>query len=315
MTSSTITPRMNAAAWGMLLALSVLWGGSFFFVEVAVDAIPPLTLVLLRVGGCAVVLWAVALAGGGGMPRRAGVWRAFLVMGLLNNALPFSLIVWGQAHLSSSLAAILNATTPLFTVVVAGLVLADERLTPGRVAGVGLGFLGVVVLVGEGAWGGGNAWPYLACLAGAVSYACAGVFGRRFRRLGVTPLQTAAGQVTGSTALLAPVALTVDHPWTLPVPSVAVVGAVAGLVVLSTALAYLLYFRILAVAGATNLLLVTFLIPVSAILLGVGILGERLGLRDVAGMAIIGLGLAAVDGRPARWLRRVAAGGRGEEGT
>ncbi|EKV30828.1 Permease of the drug/metabolite transporter (DMT) superfamily [Caenispirillum salinarum AK4] len=292
----------------MLLALSVLWGGSFFFVEVAVGAIPPLTLVLLRVGGCALVLWAVVAMTGGTMPARPEVWRAFLVMGLLNNAVPFSLIVWGQAHLSSSLAAILNATTPLFTVIVAGLVLADERMTPGRVAGVGFGFLGVVVLMGGGGWGEGGLLPYLACLGGAISYACAGVFGRRFQRLGVTPLQTAAGQVTASTLFLLPLALGVDRPWTLPAPGPEVVAAVAGLVVLSTALAYLLYFRILAVAGATNLLLVTFLIPVSAILLGIGILGEAIGLREVAGMAIIGIGLAAVDGRPAGRLKAAVRG-------
>jgi drug/metabolite transporter (DMT)-like permease len=178
-----------------------------------------------------------------------------------------------------------------------------------------LGFGGVVVLLGGDANTVAPLWPTLACIAGAISYACAGVFGRRFKRLGVTPLQTALGQVTASSLLMVPVVLIVDRPWGLPMPSASVMGAIVGLVVLSTALAYLLYFRILAVAGATNLLLVTFLIPVSAGVLGVVLLGEALGVRDIVGMAIIGLGLAAVDGRPASGLRRLFGRNRVEEGA
>lgn len=307
--------RLTPGAWGYLIALSVLWGGSFFFVEVAVTALPPFTIVLLRVVGCALVLWGVVLVCGGGMPRDRNVWSAFLLMGLLNNAVPFSLIAWGQASLPSSFAAILNATTPLFTVLVAGMVLADERMTAARTVGVLLGFGGVVVLLGGDANTVAPLWPTLACIAGAISYACAGVFGRRFKRLGVTPLQTALGQVTASSLLMVPVVLIVDRPWGLPMPSASVMGAIVGLVVLSTALAYLLYFRILAVAGATNLLLVTFLIPVSAGVLGVVLLGEALGVRDIVGMAVIGLGLAAVDGRPASGLRRLFGRDRVEEGA
>ncbi|MEH3117323.1 MAG: DMT family transporter [Methylorubrum populi] len=293
---------MSASEWAMLLGLSVLWGGSFFFTGVALSALPPLTLVVLRVGIAALILnLALPLAG---MPRPRGrkVWIAFLGMGLLNNVVPFCLIVWGQTQIASGLAAILNATTPLFTVVVAHLLTADERMTGNRLAGALIGFAGVAVMIGTSAFAGSES-PLLAqvaVLGAALSYAFAGVFGRRFGRLGVPPLASAAGQVTASTLLLLPVALVVDRPWTLAVPGAPVWGAVLGIAILSTALAYLLYFHLLATAGATNLLLVTFLIPVSAILLGALVLGERLDLRNYVGMALIGGGLAAIDGRVPR---------------
>ena len=220
-------------------------------------------------------------------------------MGLLNNAIPFSLIVWGQTHIASGLAAILNASTPLFTVVAAHLLTFDERLTGKRLAGVLIGFAGVVTMIGPAALRGlgSDILAQVAILCAAVSYAGAGIFGRRFNRMGVPPLATATGQVTASTLVLLPVALVVDRPWTLAIPNATVWGAVLGLALLSTSLAYVLYFRILASAGATNLLLVTFLIPLSAILLGGLILGEHLAPRHDVGMALIGCGLAAIDGR------------------
>lgn len=290
---------MGRAEWAMLLALSVLWGGSFLFVGIAVAELPTLTLVWLRVALAALVLWAAVAATGRRLPRAPRVWAAFLGMGLLNNVIPFSLIVAGQHSIASGLASILNATTPLFTVVVAGFLLADER--PGRLqlVGVAAGLAGVAVMIGPDALAGlgTNALAQLAVLGGALSYACAAVFGRRFRRMGVDPLVTAAGQVGAATLLLSPAMLIADRPWTLPMPGVGTCAAVLGLAVLSTALAYLLYFRILARAGATSLSLVTFLIPVSAILLGGLVLDERLVPTDFAGMACIALGLAAVDGR------------------
>ena len=290
---------MTPAEWAMLLALSVLWGGSFFFAGVAVHALPPLTLVALRVGLAALILNLALPLFGLRLPRDRAVWAAFLGMGFLNNAMPFSLIVWGQTHLASGLAAILNATTPLFTVVAAQVLTQDERMTGNRLAGVLAGIAGVAVIMGPATLSGlgADALAQFAVLAAAASYALAGVFGRRFQRMGVPPLATATGQVTASTAMLLPVAMVVDSPWTLPMPSLAVWGAVLGIAALSTALAYVLYFRILATAGATNLLLVTFLIPVSAILLGSLVLGERLESRHYAGMALIGCGLAAIDGR------------------
>jgi drug/metabolite transporter (DMT)-like permease len=227
-------------------------------------------------------------------------------MGVLNNVVPFTLIVWGQSHIASGVASILNATTPLFTVLVAHVLTAEERLTSARIAGVVLGLIGVAVMVGEAAIAalGVDVLAQLACLAAALSYAFAGIYGRRFKAMGVTPIATAAGQVTASSALLLPIMLLVDQPWTLPMPSMTAILALIGVAALSTALAYILYFRILATAGATNLLLVTFLIPVSAILLGVLVLGETLALKHVIGMALISLGLAAIDGRLWRALRR-----------
>ncbi|MBY0333346.1 MAG: DMT family transporter [Acetobacteraceae bacterium] len=296
----------------MLIALSAVWGGSFFFTGIAVRELPPLTIVVVRVGIAALALWAVLAALGTRMPPTPGLWAAFLGMGLLNNVVPFTLIVWGQTHIASGLAAILNAATPLFTVLVAHLLTPDERLTRGKAIGVVVGLAGVVTMLGADLLSGlGTALAaQLACLAAALSYAFAGVFGRRFRRMGVPPLATAAGEVTASTLMLLPLALLVDRPWTLPMPGWEGWGAMVGIGLLSTALAYVLYFRILAAAGATNLLLVTFLIPVSAILLGALVLGERLEPRHFGGMAIIGLGLACIDGRLPRWLfaRRRATG-------
>ncbi len=294
---------MNPLEWALLLALSVLWGGSFFFVGVAVAELPPLTIVVLRVGLAALALHLALRATGLAMPTGRQAWLAFAGMGLLNNAVPFSLIVWGQAQVGSGLASILNATTPLFTVLAAHALTPDERMTGGRLAGVLAGLAGVVLLIGgEVAWGslGTGVLAQLACLAAAASYALAGIYGRRFKTLGIPPLATAAGQVTASSAMLLPLALLVDRPWTLPPPSGVAVAALLGLALLSTALAYVLYFRILATAGATNLLLVTFLIPVTAVALGVTLLGERLEPGHLLGAALIGLGLAAIDGRPAR---------------
>ena len=225
-------------------------------------------------------------------------------MGVLNNVVPFSLIVFGQTRIDSGLAAILNATTPLFAVVAAHCATPGERLTPARLAGVALGLLGVVAMVGPAALHGlgGALAAQLACLAAALSYAVAGLYGRRFQALGVAPTATAAGMLTASAVLIAPLALLVDRPWTLPWPGPAAVAALLGLAALSTALAYLLYFRLLASAGATNLLLVTFLIPASAVALGVLVLGETIAARQILGMALIGAGLAAIDGRALRLL-------------
>ena len=295
---------MGRLDWSLLLILSILWGGSFFFVGVAVKALPPFTIVLLRVAIAAAALHLVRKASGTAMPWDGRSWRAFFGMGLLNNAIPFSLIVWGQTHIASGLASILNATTPLFTVLIAHMLTADERLTKGRIVGVLVGLAGVIVLIGPQALAGlgTDVTAQLAVLAAAISYGFAAIFGRRFKRMGVPPLATAAGQVTASSMLLLPVAMLVDRPWTLAAPDLPVWGAVLGLALLSTALAYVLFFRILASAGAVNLMLVTFLIPVSAIVLGSAFLGEALAPADYLGMALIGLGLAAIDGRLALLL-------------
>jgi drug/metabolite transporter (DMT)-like permease len=298
---------MGPAEWSLLVTLSVLWGGSFFFVGVAVTGLPPFTIVALRVGIAAVILNLFIVATGMRMPLDRQVWLAFLGMGFINNLIPFSLIVWGQTHIASGLASILNATTPLFSVVVAHWLTADEKMSPGRIAGIVLGIVGVVIIIGPGALRGlgTNVLAQLAILGASLSYSFGAVFGRRFRAMGIKPHVTATGQVSASTLMLLPLALLVDRPWTLAAPGMEVWAAVLGLAVLSTSVAYIIYFRILASSGATNILLVTFLIPVSAVLLGVTVLNEQLQPQHIAGMLLIGLGLAAIDGRlPRRILAR-----------
>jgi len=304
MTSNSTSLRMGASEWALLITLSILWGGSFFFVEVVLQEIPPLTTVLGRVGFAAVALLVIVHLFGLRMPGDLRSWGAFLIMGGLNNLIPFCLIVWGQTQIASGLAAILNATTPLFTILFAHFLTHDERMTPAKLLGVLLGLAGATVMIGPEALQdlGLEVLGQIAILGAAISYALAGIFGRRFR--GRPPMVTATGQVMAATLLLAPVACFVEQPWTLPMPGLESWSALIALALASTAVAYLIYFRLLSTSGATNLLLVTFLVPVSAILLGTSILGERLDPQHFLGMALIGLGLAAIDGRPLSLLRR-----------
>lgn len=292
----TQSRSMSPLEWALLLTLALVWAGSFFFAEIAVEALPPLTVAWVRVSGAAVVLWVVLACLGRVRPLGGEVWRAFLVMGLLNNAIPFSLIFWAQTGITSGLASILNATTPIFTVLVAHAMTSDEQLSANRMAGVILGASGVAILLAEPGMG-GSIQHMLAVLGAAVSYGVASVYGRRFGAMGIAPASVAAGQVTGSALLLSPLVLMIDRPWVLPLPGTSVILALSGLVLLSTAFAYFLYFRILATAGATNLSLVTLLIPPGAIIMGAAFLAEPVLLRHLAGMAVIGLGLMAIDGR------------------
>jgi drug/metabolite transporter (DMT)-like permease len=293
---------MTSLEWGMLLVLALFWGGSFFFVGVAIKELPPLTIVALRVSLAALILWAVTRLMGIALPSGRRALSALFVMGLVNNVIPFGLIAFGQTQLASGLAAILNATTPLFTVLLAHFLSQDERLTGLRLVGALCGLLGVAGMIGPqlilGSGGGGLA--QLAILGAAISYAFASLFGRRFRQWGIDPIATATGQVTASSLVLIPLALFFDRPWTLAMPSAATFLAIAAIASFSTALAYVLYFRILAGAGATNVVLVTLLAPVSSILLGAIFLHEHLEVRHFAGLALIALGLAFIDGRPIR---------------
>jgi drug/metabolite transporter (DMT)-like permease len=280
---------MRTREWLLLVLLSILWGGTYFFAAVALAELGPFTVVFMRVALAALALNAVAELTGQSLWRKGTPWRSFLMMGTINNAVPFSLLFWGQTHISSGLASILNATTPLFTVIVAHFLTSDERMTVRKVLGVLAGIAGVAILIGPEIDGG--IWGQLACLGAALSYAFAGIYGRRFRRMKVPPLQAAAGQLTTSVVLILPIMLLLEPVWVAP--TALTWSALVGLALLSTALAYVLYFRILAAAGATNLLLVTLLLPVTAILLGTTILGEPLEVRHLVGMAVIGLGLAA----------------------
>jgi len=299
-----INKQMTAFEWLLVTLLSVIWGGAFFFTEVALVEFRPFSVVLGRVGFAAIALWIAVYVSGLRMPGRLVEWRAFFVMGGLNNLIPFSLIVWGQTEISSGLASILNATTPMFAVVIAHFLTDDEKMTKNRVLGIGAGVCGVAVMIGPSALAGldGALLAQLAILGAAISYSFASIFGRRFSK--TPPLVTAAGQVTASTVLLLPIALWVDKPWQLPWPQPATLGAILGISLICTACAYVIYFRILRTAGATNLMIVTLLIPPSAILLGVLFLGEVLTGAQITGMALIGLGLLAIDGRVFRKLTK-----------
>jgi len=294
---------MSSADWLRLCLLSLVWGGAFFFVEVAVPHLPPASIVLARVGLGAGLLALILWASRTPFPRGARVWAALAVMGLMNNAIPFTLFAAAQGQIDSALAAILNATTPFWAVLVAHLATHDERITRARLAGLGIGFAGVVVLTG-GAGASGTLGAQALCLLAALFYALSGVWARRFKGMGLAPMAVGFGQTASASLILLPVVLWLDRPWQAGLPPVQVLGALLGLAGLSTALAYVLFFRLIASAGAVNALLVTFLIPVSAIALGVGVLGEVLTGRHIAGMALIGAGLAVLDGRLAGRVAR-----------
>lgn len=302
----SITTSMSGRAWLMLILLSLLWGGSFFFVGSMVSELAPLTIVTLRVGIAAITLWIIVFLLGLRPPKSVKIWGAFLGMGLLNNVIPFVLIVWGQTQVASGLASILNAATPIFAVVVAGFLLPDERPTPLKLIGVVIGFLGVVLMIGlptisnalNNTLGStGSLIAQLAIIAATLSYAFAGVYGRRFKPMQLNPIIIAAGQVTASTLVLMPITLAVDGPFNVAETSLHTWMTMTRLAVFSTAFAYILYFKILEVAGATNVLLVTLLVPISAILLGWLFLNESLEMIHFLGMALIALGLSAIDGR------------------
>lgn len=294
--------------WGLILTLSLLWGGAFFMIAVALRAFPPNTLVLARMGIASVPLLIIVAFSGEKLPRDIATWRRLAILGALNIAIPFMLFIWGQTRVPSGLASILNATTPLWGVLAAHFLTVDEKATPPRVIGVLLGFAGVGTMIGSDALGGfgGSFAGQLACLAATLCYALAAIYARRFGESGLPPLTVATGQVLTSALMMVPIALIVDQPWTLPRPGLAPVVATILLALVSTSFTYVLYFRLLESAGASNSLLPTFLMPIVAILLGSMILDEVLEPKHFAGMALIALGLAAIDGRPLRMLARNA---------
>jgi len=297
---------MATREWLLLIVLSIIWGGSFFFAEIALRELEPLTIVFGRVSIAALALLVFVRLSGKSMPWDIKSWRQFFIMGGLNNMIPFSLIVWGQSHIDSGLASVLNATTPLFTLVLAHMLTTDEKITANKGFGIAFAVIGVGVLIGPGVLDGldGQSWGKIAILGAALSYGCAAIYGRRLKR---HPHAVAAtGMLVGSSVMMLPLMLIFANPFAVN-PGPATWAAVLTIALLSTSVAYLLYFHILAKAGATNLMLVTFLVPVSALLLGIFLLGERLSLNAVIGMGLIFTGLAAVDGR---LLRKLNAAGK-----
>lgn len=295
---------MGRREWALFLLLSFFWGASFFFYKVLVTALGPFTIVLGRMGIAAVIMNLFLAVRGERLPP-AREWGPYFLLALLSNVIPFSLFAYGEQTISSGLASIINAMTPIFTVIVAHFWTQNERFSWNKAAGVACGLAGVTILMGPGALGGNSIVGELACLGSTISYGFGGVYGKRFSHRSLFVVVTA--QLTAATVLVAPLALLFEHPWTLPMPSTDVWSALFGIALVSTVLAYLIFFHILNKAGATYISLVTFLIPVSGLFLGTVFLHETVAPTDLAGMAVIALGLAAIDGRPLLWLRRMAA--------
>jgi drug/metabolite transporter (DMT)-like permease len=290
----------------MLVFLSVIWGASFFFAAVALTAFPPLTIVLGRVAIAAAVLMLACRAMGLALPQGREAWLACAGMAALNNVVPFTLIIVGQQYIPSGLAAVVNAATPVFGVLAAHVLTRDEPATAHRLAGALMGLAGVAILAGPAvfvAGGGAELLGIALCLGACLSYGLSGVWSRRIAQVGLKPLPMAAGQCLVSTLMVLPLALAFDQPWTLPAPPMQAVAAVIAFGLFPTALAYVLFYWVLARAGATNAMLVTLLVPVTALLLGTLVLGEVLALRHFMGMAVIGLGLVVIDGRVFRHLK------------
>lgn len=292
---------MQNKVWLALAALSLVWGGSFLFIEIALEGVGPMTLVWGRVTLAAVVLAAVTKAGGHAWPRGGRTWLAYAVMGMLSTALPFYAISWGQQFITAGEASILTATVPMATVLLAVLFNADENLSRRRVIGVMLGFVGVVVLMAP-AVGAGQldaSLGHLAVVGAAWCYAGAALFGKRFSKTTLVVNSTAT--LVCAAVMLTPLTFVLESPFAA-VPPVKSVLAIVAMALLSTAAAYLVYFWVLRTAGATQLVLVTYLIPVSSVTLAAIFLGERVNLASLLGVAGIFLGLAVMDGRLLRLL-------------
>lgn len=303
-----IDRTMTAAQWGHLTLLAAIWGGAFFFIDVAVAEVAPLTFVWLRLMIAAAALWLYLWVRGQLPLLPAGGFGAMVVLAFLNNALPFSLFAWGMTHIDGGLGSILNATSPIWAVLAAHVFTRDEPMTAGKLAGVGLGLAGVIVMIGPDLLGtvGDQALAQLACLVGALSYSLAGVWARRFRVMAIPPASVAAWQLVLAAAMMAPLALALDRPWLAEMPSASAWAAIVALAVVCSAFAYILYFRLIERAGATNALLVTLLVPPVAIMLSATFLGERLAPQHFGGLALIAVGLAAIDGRLVRRVRSAA---------
>jgi drug/metabolite transporter (DMT)-like permease len=290
---------MNKSDWSTLIILALVWGAAFLFIGVAVQHVPPLTYVWLRLAIAATAMWMFLRWKGVPLDLPRSAWGSILLLALLNNALPFTLFGWGQTHIASGLAAILNATTPIWGVVVAHLFTRDERMTPRKIAGVLLGFGGVALMIGPSLLSniGNSALAQLACVIASLSYALAAVWARRFRKQGLSPLTVTTSQLTAGAAMMLPLMLLIDRPWTMAMPPLSAWASIVALAVVCSAYGYVLYFRLIDRAGATNALLVTLLVPPVAILLGSLFLAEVLAPQDFLGLGLIALGLAAIDGR------------------
>src|SRR5882762_735783 len=293
--------RIDARDWSLLGLLSILWGGSFFFNGFVLKQLPPLTVVFLRVAIAAIILLPLLFVYRIRLPKGLSGWKPFFAIGFLNNVLPFSLIVTGQLYVPSGLASILNATTPLFTVLVMAAA-GDEKLLMRRVAGVLTGLIGVIILHGQDFdFANSQGVGILLCLAGAFAYGLSALYARR-KLSNSPPLATAAFQLLASSLMMAVIAAVFERPWQLPMPGATTWLAMFGLSAFSTALAYIVFFQVLRRSGSTNVMLVTLLIPVTTILLGYLVLDESISLREIIGALVIGSALLLIDGRVLKFV-------------
>lgn len=298
-------------SWLVLLAL--MWGPSFLFIKVAVEDISPLTLAAARVSLAATFLYAVLRLQGRNLPAVGPVWKHFAVMGFFSNALPFTLFSWGEQYIDSALAAILNGTTPLFTIILAHHFIADDRLTPAKIVGVLLGFAGLIALLAPALFGGvqANTWGLIGITVASASYGVAIVYGRKYLR-GLQPLVGPTAQLAMASIYLLPLSLLLEQPFSMPMPSLAALGSLLVLAIVGTALAFIVYYRVMEMTSATNLSMITYLVPIVGTILGVVVLNERLGFNAYLGCALILLGVMTVNGvfRSLGWQPRADAVGR-----
>jgi drug/metabolite transporter (DMT)-like permease len=303
--------RMTAREWGLLVILSVLWGGAFFMASIALKEATPLGLAFSRIAIAALALAALGWLMGLPFPRRFAEWRAFAILALVGNAIPFVLLYWAQTQITGGLASILNAMTPVFTILLAHVATRDEKIDLRRFLGVLIAVGGVATIVGPSALAhGGALWPEIAVLGAACCYAVASVYARRFRAY--PPITTSLAQLVVGAFLLLPFVLFEGAPFRGAAPSVVTLLCILALGLLSTALAFIIFFRVLSRAGAANTALVTLLVPVSAILLGALVLGDTLVARQYAGLALIACGLLVIDGRLFDFLRGLMSRWRGK---
>lgn len=295
----TSTPKLDATGWGLIAILSILWGGAFFLIEVGLRSYPPITLVFMRLALAVPPMWIAMRLMGERLPTEPRVWGLLAIVGALNCALPFILFFWGQQYLDSGYASILNATTPLWGVITAHFLTSDEKATPARIIGVLIGMAGIVVMVGPQAMKGlsNNLLAQLACIVSTIFYSFAAIYGRRLSQTELTPMAVATGQTMMAALMMVPIVAVMDQPWTMALPRLDSTLAGITLAIFSTALAYTLYFRLIDRSGASNAQLVAFLMPILAVILGIAFLGESLSSGQIAGAALIAVGLAILDGR------------------
>ncbi len=293
--SANIQP--STKDWLLIGLLAFIWGGSFLFGRILMIEWPPFTVVFLRVFIAAITLWIFVIFTARKFPTHSKILSAILIMGILNNVIPFSLILIGQQEIGSGLAAVVNAMTPIWTLIIANQFTTDEKFSTNKILGICFGFMGVATLIGADFIQGltASAWAQGAVLGATISYGFAGVWGKRFK--GQDPIIISTGQLTASSIVMLPIIFIAEDPFSISPPDLEMIIALLGLAIVCTAFAYVLFFKILSNVGATNVSLVTFLVPVSAIVLGIFWLGETLTLSNIIGMILIIVGLSLVDGR------------------